>query len=60
MADWQIKNCKTLQPNNRIFKAAKFPSTDLTNQNDEQAQFEAYILHKEVYDDNSTEDEFWK
>ena len=60
MAAWQIKHCKTLQPNNRNFKAAFFPSPDKINQDTEHAQRAAYILYKEAYDDDCTEEEFWR
>ena len=60
MAAWQIKHCKTLQPNNRNFKAAFFPSPDKINQDTEHAKHAAYVLYKEAYDDDCTEEEFWK
>ena len=55
MADWQIKNCKTLQPNQRIFKAAIFPSADQVTEDSKRALNEAYILYKQIYDDECTE-----
>ena len=60
MAEWQIRNSKTLQPNQRVFKAAIFPSVDKVTQDNDQAQYEAFILYKEAYDDDCTEEEFWK
>ena len=60
MAAWQIQHCKTLQPNKRNFKAAFFPSIDKVKQDTEQAQYEAYILYKEAYDSDCSEEEFWQ